>query len=106
MSNTIDVALMLLQLVALTIPPVVVLIQLLKQSENLEWGYRKLSFGLVFSSVVLLIAGALAILTYFVTSLTLPVTVTGALVLVIVGLLPLVLFVGVLYREHRKEFGP
>lgn len=106
MSTTIDVALMLLQLVALTIPPVVVLIQLLKQSENLEWQFRKLSFGLVFSSVVLLIGGALAILTYFVTSLALPITVTGALVLVIGGLLPLVLFVGVLYREHRQEFGP
>ncbi|MCU4974463.1 hypothetical protein OB955_17215 [Halobacteria archaeon AArc-m2/3/4] len=106
MSNTIDVALMLLQLVALTIPPVVVLIQLLKQSENLEWEFRKLSFGLVFSSVALLIGGALAILLYFITSLALPMSVVGALVLVIAGLLPLVLFVGVLYHEHRQEYGP
>ncbi|QCS43464.1 hypothetical protein [Natrinema versiforme] len=108
MSTTVstDVALMLLQLIALTIPPVVVLIRLLNRSENLEWQFRKLSFGLVVSSVALLIAGAVAVLTYFVASVQLAATVVAGLLLVILGLVPLGAFLAVLYREHRKEYGP
>lgn len=97
---------MLLQLIALTIPPVVVLIELLKRSENLEWGFRKLSFGLVFASIGLLIAGAMSILVYFVAALQLPVTMYAALILVILGLCPFAVFVGVMYHEHRAEHGP
>ncbi|MGQ3411986.1 hypothetical protein ACT4ML_06950 [Natrinema sp. LN54] len=97
---------MLLQLIALTIPPVVVLIRLLNRSENLEWQFRKLSFGLVVSSVALLIAGAVAVLAYFVASVQLAATVVAGLLLVILGLVPLGAFLAVLYREHRKEHGP
>lgn len=97
---------MLLQLVALTIPPVVVLIQLLDQSENLEWQFRKLSFGLVFGSILSLVAGAGAVLVYFVAWLGLPPVLYAALLCVLFGLLPLGLFVGVLYREHRIAYGP
>lgn len=101
-----DIALMLLQLIALTIPPTVVLIEQLKRSENLEWKIRKLSFGLVGSSIGLLIAAAVAVLSYFLTALRLSGSITIGLVLVIVGLVPLAAFVAVLYREHRKEHGP
>ncbi|NUB91567.1 hypothetical protein HTZ84_10300 [Haloterrigena sp. SYSU A558-1] len=101
-----DVALMLLQLIALTIPPAVVLIEQLRRSENLEWQFRKLSFGLVVSSIGLLIAGAVAVLLYFVATVRLPVSIYAGLLLVILGLLPLGAFVAVLYREHRIEHGP
>lgn len=105
-AETTDVALMLLQLIALTIPPAVVLVEQLRRSENLEWQFRKLSFGLVLSSVALLLAAAAAVLTYFAVRLGLPTTVSASLVLVVLGLLPLGGFVVVLYREHRLEFGP
>lgn len=100
-----DVALMLLQLIALTIPPAVVLIDQLRRTQNLEWTVRKLSFGLVFSSVTLLLGGAVAVLLYFLT-VSLPIALIAGLLLVLLGLLPLGAFILVLYREHRKEHGP
>lgn len=101
-----DVALMLIQLIAITVPSTLVLVKQLRRSENLKWRFRKLSFGLVLSSVGLLFAAAVAILSYFLASVQLPATVVAGLLLVIVGLVPLGAFLGVLYREHRKEFGP
>lgn len=101
-----DVALMLIQLIALTIPSTVVLIEQLRRSGNLDWQFRKLSFALVGSCVTLLLAAAIAILSYFFAGLRLPNTIYAGLLLVILGLLPLGAFIGVLYREHRKEFGP
>ncbi|EMA36838.1 hypothetical protein [Halobiforma nitratireducens] len=101
-----DVALMLLQLIALTIPPVVVLVEQLRRSENLEWQFRRLSFGLVLSSVGLLFVAAAAVLLYFVVSVGLTSTLYAALALVILGFVPLGVFLAVLYREHRLEFGP
>lgn len=108
MSTTVstDVALMLVQLIAITIPSTVVLIDQLRRSDNLKWRFRKLSFGLVASCIALLIAAAIAVLSYFIAQLQLPNTVSAGLLLVIIGLLPLGAFVAVLYREHRKEFGP
>ncbi|WP_247730215.1 hypothetical protein [Halovivax limisalsi] len=101
-----DVALMLVQLIAITIPSTVVLVKQLRRSDNLKWRFRKLSFGLVGSCIASLIAAAIALLSYFVVKLQLPNTITAGLLLVIVGLLPLGAFIAVLYREHRKEFGP
>ena len=101
-----DVALMLMQLIALTIPPAVVLIEQLRRSGNLEWQFRKLSFGLVLSSVALLFAAAIAVMAYFITGVGLPTTIYAGLLLVVLGLLPLGAFVVVLYREHRLEHGP
>lgn len=101
-----DVALMLLQLIAVTIPATVVLIEQLRRSGNLEWQFRKLSFGLVLSSIALLLAAATAVMAYFVASLQLSAAVYAGLILVILGLPPLGAFVAVLYREHRMEFGP
>ncbi|WP_090621599.1 hypothetical protein [Natrinema salaciae] len=101
-----DVGLMLIQLIAITIPSTVVLVKQLRQSDNLKWRFRKLSFGLVGSCIALLITAAIAVLSYFVVQLQLPNTIYSGLLLVILGLLPLGAFIAVLYREHRKEFGP
>jgi H+/gluconate symporter-like permease len=108
MSNTTstDVALMLVQLIAITIPSTVVLVIQLRRSDNLKWRFRKLSFGLVGSCIALLITGAITVLSYFILQLQLPNTIYAGLSLVILGLLPLGAFIAVLYREHRKEFGP
>ncbi|SER69020.1 hypothetical protein SAMN04489841_4313 [Natrinema salaciae] len=97
---------MLIQLIAITIPSTVVLVKQLRQSDNLKWRFRKLSFGLVGSCIALLITAAIAVLSYFVVQLQLPNTIYSGLLLVILGLLPLGAFIAVLYREHRKEFGP
>ncbi|WP_254522561.1 hypothetical protein [Natrinema caseinilyticum] len=101
-----DVALMLVQLIAITIPSTVVLIKQLRRSDNLQWQYRKLSFGLVASCITLLITAAIVVLSYFIAGLRLPNTLNAGLLLVIVGLVPLGAFIAVLYREHRKEYGP
>ncbi|MDF9745397.1 hypothetical protein [Natrinema salsiterrestre] len=101
-----DVALMLIQLIAITIPSTVVLVKQLRRSDNLKWRFRQLSFGLVGSCIALLITGAITVLSYFIVQLQLPNIIYAGLLLVILGLLPLGAFVAVLYREHRKEFGP
>ncbi|QLG50362.1 hypothetical protein [Natrinema halophilum] len=101
-----DVALMLVQLIAITIPSTVVLIKQLRQSDNLEWRFRRLSFGLVASCIALLLTAAISVLSYFIAGLNLPNALYAGLVLVIIGLLPLGAFIAVLYREHRKEYGP
>lgn len=101
-----DVALMLVQLIAITIPTTVVLIKLLRRSGNLKWKFRKLSFILVGSCIALLLSAAIAVLSYFLAQLQLPNTISAGLVLVILGLVPLAAFIVVLYREHRHEFGP
>lgn len=101
-----DVALALLQLVALTIPPIAVLIQMLRNSGNLPWRLRKWSFGLVIVSVLAFIATGISVLAYFLTHVAVPGLLVAGLGLTIVGLLPFALFTGVLYKEHRAEYGP
>lgn len=96
----------LLELVALAIPPVAVLIRMLRHSDNIEWRTRKWSFALAAGSVVffLLAAGTLAI--HLVLTYSLPTTLEIALTLTVLGLVPFAAFMGVLYREQRLEFGP
>ncbi|WP_436931959.1 hypothetical protein [Halosimplex halobium] len=101
-----EVALSVLQLVALTIPPIAVLIQMLRRSENLPWRMRQLSFGLVIVSVVAFIATGIAVLSYFLKYVAVPQLLVVAISLTIVGLVPFALFVAILYIEHREEFGP
>lgn len=99
-----SLAITLLQLIALAIPPIAVLIQMLRESENLEWQTRKFSFGLAIMSIgAFLSAGAVTIL-YFVRQFELGILLQSGLILTIVGLLPFVLFTGVLYREHKARF--
>ncbi|WP_317988519.1 hypothetical protein [Haloprofundus salinisoli] len=99
-----DIALGLLQLVALTIPPIAVLIKMLRRSENLAWRTRKLSFGLAIGSVVSFIATGAIVVLYLVSSTTLPLLLQVGLALAVVGLLPFALFTLVLYREHKESF--
>lgn len=101
-----DIALGLLQLIALAIPPVAVLIQMLRKSENLQWRWRKLSFGLAILSVVSFIGTGIVVLLYFLSAFSLPPLLQAGFVLTVLGLLPFALFTGVLYREHRQRFGP
>ena len=101
-----NVALGLLQLVALAIPPVAVLIQMLRRSENLPWRWRKLSFGLAILSVVSFMGTGIAVSLYFVSSLSLPPFLRLGFALCVLGLVPFVLFTGVLYKEHKATFGP
>lgn len=101
-----DIALNLLQLVALTIPPIAVLIQMLRRSENLEWRMRKWSFGLAIVSIVSFIGTGITVLLYFFQYSNVPPVLGGGIVLAVVGLLPFALFTGILYQEHKAEFGP
>lgn len=103
---SVDVALAVLQLVALTIPPIAVLVQMLRRSENLPWRWRKLSFGLAIASVISFIGTGTAAVAYLLDAVAPDPPLGVALALTIVGLVPFALFVGVLYREHREAFGP
>lgn len=100
-----QVALKLLQMVSLTIPPVAVLIQMLRQSENLPWRTRQFSFVLALTSVLAFVGAGAAILWGFLRNFPLTAPVKLSMALVVVGLVPFVLFIGVLYIEHRATFG-
>ena len=99
-----NLALGLLQLVALSIPPIAVLIQMLRRSDDLEWGMRKLSFGLAISSVLAFIATGVAVLGYFLTAGSVSPWLVAGMMLTVIGLVPFALFTGVLYVEHRRTF--
>ncbi len=103
---SVDVALALLQLVALTIPPIAVLIQLLRKSENLPWKMRKWSFAMAIVSVVSFIGTGAVVVTYFFLTMDLPTLLDAGLLLTVVGLVPFALYTLILYREHKAEFGP
>lgn len=100
-----QIALKLLQMISLTIPPVAVLIQMLRQSENLPWRTRQFSFGLALTSVLAFVGAGAAILWGFLQNVSLTAPVTYSMALVVVGLVPFALFIGVLYVEHRANFG-
>jgi hypothetical protein len=105
MSNA-TIALKLLQLIALAVPPVAVLIQMLRQSENLPWRTRKFSFGLAIVSIVSFIGAGIATIGFFLQQFHLPSLLQMGLILAVVGLVPFALFTGVLYIEHKANFGP
>lgn len=100
------VALGILQLVALAIPPIAVLIQMLRRSENLAWRWRKVSFGLALASALSFIGTGGTVVVYLLSTAGLPPILQLGLALTVVGLVPFAAFVGVLYREHRSAFGP
>ncbi|MFC4553201.1 MULTISPECIES: hypothetical protein [Halorussus] len=101
-----DIALAVLQLIALAIPPVAVLIKMLRRSENLAWRFRRLSFGLAILSMVFFIFSGGAVLAYFYTAYQVAPLVQVALATTVAGLIPFALFTGVLYKEHKAQFGP
>jgi hypothetical protein len=99
-----DIALGLLQLVALSIPPIAVLIKMLRKADDLTWRLRKLSFGLAIASVLSFIGTGAAVVTFLLSRAALPGSLVLAMVLAVVGLVPFALFTGVLYVEHRRSF--
>lgn len=103
---SVDVATALFQMVALAVPPIAVLIQMLRKSENLPWKYRKWSFGLAITSVVSFIATGGLVAAYLVIHTGPPALLSAGLVLAILGLVPFSLFTGILYKEHKTEHGP
>lgn len=103
---SVDVATSLFQLVALSVPPIAVLIQMLRKSSNLPWRYRKWSFGMALLSVVSFIGTGAVVAVYLAASQGLPALLVGGLGLAVVGLVPFALFTIILYEEHKAEFGP
>jgi hypothetical protein len=99
-----DIALGLLQLVALSIPPIAVLIKMLRKADDLTWRLRKLSFGLAIASVLSFIGTGAAVVAFLLSQAALPGSLVLAMVLAVVGLVPFALFTGVLYVEHRRSF--
>lgn len=106
MSLSQDVALALLQLVALAVPPVAVLLQMLRKTENLEWRTRKFSFGLAIASIVSFIGAGISALLYLVSQFQVAIPLIVGMGLAVLGLIPFAAFTAVLYREHRLTFGP
>ncbi|RBI60824.1 hypothetical protein [halophilic archaeon] len=101
-----SVALAVLQLLALAIPPIAVLIKMLRNSDDLPWSHRKWSFGMAILSIVLFISAGIAVLVYLSTEYALNPLLQLALAFTVLGLVPFALFAGVLYKEHRMTFGP
>lgn len=99
-----DIALGLLQLVALSIPPIAVLIKMLRAADDLPWRLRKLSFGLAIASVLSFIGTGAAVVAFLLTRVAIPGSLAAAMALAVVGLVPFALFTGVLYVEHRRTF--
>jgi hypothetical protein len=97
------VAATLLQLVALAVPPVAVLLQLLRNSEHLGDPWRVFCFGLALSSVCFYLASGLAVLRYLHVALGEPLLLRGATGLLLLGLVPFAVFVIVLFREDVAD---
>ena len=106
MSLSQSVALALLQLVALAVPPVAVLLQMLRKAENLDWRTRKFSFGLAIASILSFIGAGIASLLYLVGQFDVAPLLVLGMALVVFGLVPFAVFTAVLYREHRLSVGP
>lgn len=97
------VAATLLQLVALAVPPVAVLLQLLRNSENLGDPLRVFCFGLALSSVCFYLASGVAVLRYLGTVLGEPLLLRAATGLLLLGLVPFAVFVVVCFREDIAD---
>jgi cytochrome c biogenesis protein CcdA len=106
MSLSQDVALALLQMVALAVPPVAVLLQMLRKAENLQWQTRKFSFGLAIASILSFLGAGVASLLYLETQFEVAALLVIGMGLVVLGLVPFAAFTAVLYREHRLSVGP
>ncbi|MWG33030.1 hypothetical protein [Halomarina oriensis] len=99
-----DIALGMLQLVALSVPPIAVLIRMLRGADDLSWRLRKLSFGLAVTSVLSFIGAGAAVVAFLLSQAALPTTLVVGMTLAILGLVPFALFTGVLYVEHKRSY--
>lgn len=101
-----SLALFMLQLLALAIPPVTILIKMLRRSENISWQLRRLSFLSATSSIALFLLAIGAILVYLLGSQSLPMTLQFALGATVVGLVPFLVVTHTVYQDHKANFGP
>jgi hypothetical protein len=97
------VAATLLQLVALAVPPVAVLLQMLRDADDLGTPLRVFSFGLALSSVCFYLASGVAVLRYLGTAVGEPLLLRAAGGLLLLGLAPFGVFVLVLFREDLAD---
>lgn len=100
-----DVALFLLQLLALSIPPVTILIKLLRRSENLPWPTRQAAFFSAIASITLFLTASALVLGYLFTSINLPFLLQVAFGVTVVGMAPFLFVTVALYRDHKANFG-
>jgi hypothetical protein len=82
-----NIALNLLQLVALMIPLVVVLMQVLRNSGNHEWLMRKWNFRVAITGVIMFIAGVISVLLYFFQYANVPMLLGAGLALTVLSIL-------------------
>lgn len=99
-----QIALALLQMISLAIPPVAVLVKMLRKAENISWRTRQFSFILAAGSIVMFLAGEAAVLMYFRRNVQLDPLIQLSMVFILLALIPFALFMGVLYREQQLNF--
>ncbi|GGL61673.1 hypothetical protein [Halocalculus aciditolerans] len=104
MSNDITIALKLLQMISLAIPPVAVLVKMLRKAENISWQTRQFSFALAGGSIVMFLCGEAAVLVFFYQQVELSPIIQIAMVFIMLALVPFALFMFVLYREQQLNF--
>lgn len=102
MSNAIPLA--LLQMISLAIPPVAVLVKMLRKAENISWRTRQFSFALAGGSIVMFLCGEASVLVYFYNNVDLDPIIQIAMVFILLALVPFALFMFVLYREQKLNF--
>ncbi|WP_277554126.1 hypothetical protein [Halobaculum limi] len=101
-----DVALTMLQLQALAIPPVTILLKMLRRSDNLPWAARKAGFLSAIASIGLFLAGAAGAITFLVSTTSFPPVLQLTFGVTVLALLPFLFVAAVLYRDHQANFGP
>lgn len=103
MSNE-SVALSIIQLVSLTVPPIAVLIKMLRNSENIQWRTRQFAFGLAVAALLLFILGEAFTLAWLLGVEGLPQYLSYALICVLLAVIAFPPFMYVLYREQKLRF--
>ncbi|WP_227380679.1 hypothetical protein [Haladaptatus halobius] len=91
--------------IALGIPPIAVLIKMLRRSKNLAWRYQQASLVLALSSIALFLTMGGAVFAYLLLNVRLSPLLMVALAFTVLGLVPFALFTGILYKEHKMTFG-
>ncbi|WP_435097152.1 hypothetical protein [Halarchaeum sp. P4] len=99
-----DVALSIIQLVSLTVPPIAVLIKMLRNSENIEWRTRQFAFGLAVSALLFFILGEAFTLAWLLGNAGIPQLLSYGLICVLIAVTAFPPFMYVLYREQKLRF--
>lgn len=97
-------ALTLLQLITLGIPPVAIIGRHLWFAENLSWRMRQFGFVLATSSITFFLIAEGIVLYYVIRSLEVPTELRYGSIIIILGLVPFAVFLSVVYREAERKF--